>query len=139
MCTNRNQFVWDVFDKIFLTTGPNPYIRDTLFLLAIGVLTITLASCGSPEKRIALVIGNQYKNSEKLNLESMPAIDAKKIADALKHSKFDFINAELIGLDRDERNELLNLDLDEMHLATAEFKKQAADADVVFFYFSGHF
>jgi len=75
------------------------------------------------DKRIALVIGNgAYKNVPAL---SNPVNDATDVAAVLKRSGFDVA----LGL---------NLDQAAMQEATIRFAREARDADVALFYYSGH-
>lgn len=75
------------------------------------------------DKRVALVIGNgAYKNVPAL---PNPTHDATDVAAALKRSGFDVILAT-------------NLDQEGMQDAAIRFAREAREADVALFYYSGH-
>ncbi|MGP0093473.1 MAG: caspase domain-containing protein [Xanthobacteraceae bacterium] len=78
---------------------------------------------GHAEKRVALVIGNgAYANAPRL---TNPHNDAEDVGAALKRSGFETI----VGFDLDKAG---------MDDAEIRFARAARDADVAFFYYSGH-
>jgi TRAP-type mannitol/chloroaromatic compound transport system substrate-binding protein len=75
------------------------------------------------EKRVALVIGNgDYRNASRL---INPRNDAEDVAAALRRNGFETI----VGLDLDKAG---------MEDATIRFSRNAQNADVALFYYSGH-
>jgi len=81
------------------------------------------AAGGRPEKRVALVIGNNdYQNFVKLD---NPANDADSLAEVLKSINFDVVLYK-------------NTTLHSFYRALSEFNKKAKDADVALIYFAGH-
>ncbi len=75
-----------------------------------------------PDKRIALIIGNQNYESHPLR---NPQQDAEDIADELSELGFDII-------------ELYETDYTELRAGIDKFSKLAANYDVALFYFAGH-
>lgn len=93
---------------------------------AAGLLLAAAHLVGSPalaEKRVALVIGNgTYRNAPLL---LNPRNDANDVTAALKRSGFETIS----GTDLDKAG---------MESAAIRFAREARDADVALFYYSGH-
>lgn len=99
---------------------------STVRHLAAGLLLAVTYLAGSPalaEKRVALVIGNGAYQNAPLLLN--PRNDAEDVAAALKRSGFETIS----GTD---------LDKTAMENAAIRFAREARDADVALFYYSGH-
>ncbi len=96
----------------------------SLACLALCLNLIFLTSFDAKaDKRVALVIGNgAYRNVRAL---ANPANDATDVAAVLKRSGFDVA----LGI---------NLDQAAMQEATIRFAREARDADVALFYYSGH-
>ena len=96
-------------------------------LLGAFAFAVMLICIGAPssyaEKRVALVIGNNaYENAIAL---PNPRNDAEDVSAALKRIGFDVI----VGLDLDKRR------MDEV---TIRFAREAREADIAIFYYSGH-
>jgi len=91
------------------------------FFVSLG-LVFPLAPA-TAEQRVALVIGNgAYEKAEQL---PNPKNDAEDVAAALKRAGFETI----VGID---------LNKTDMENATIRFARKARNADVAFFYYSGH-
>lgn len=88
-----------------------------------GFVTIEHNSPVPDERRVALVVGNS--RYEALGALKNPAADAALLARSLRQVGF-------------EVTEAYDLDRDDMLTAVREFGRRIKDADVAFFYFSGH-
>jgi hypothetical protein len=99
---------------------PMRFLGCLALCLSLLVLTATEACA---EKRVALVIGNgAYKSVPPL---TNPTNDAADVAASLKRSGFDLV----LGTDLDQAG---------MQDAAIRFAREARDADVALFYYSGH-
>ncbi len=97
---------------------------QTLFILSVIIIVITLSACSTPEKRVALVIGNNdYQNIDKLVIAKK---DAKEVKSALEAAEFEVIMHET------------DLELKELLKVIKKFNAEAKDADAAVFYYSGH-
>jgi uncharacterized caspase-like protein len=100
--------------------------RDLSFVLVLCAMCMGLVAQITPcfaDKRVALVIGNsKYKNTPAL---TNPVNDATDVAQALAAIGFEVT----LKLDSEKR---------QMDQATAQFAREASNADAVLFYYAGH-
>jgi uncharacterized caspase-like protein len=100
--------------------------RDLSFILLLCAVCVCLIAQTTPcfaDKRVALVIGNsKYENTPAL---ANPANDATDVAQALTAIGFQVT----LKLDAEKR---------QMDQATAQFAREASNADAVLFYYAGH-
>ncbi len=93
------------------------------FAIVCVASSLDSASAAQPEKRVALVIGNNdYQNFEPL---TNPVNDAENLKSALESINFDVVFVK-------------NTTLRQFYQALKEFNKRARDADVALVYYAGH-
>ncbi|MGD9925096.1 MAG: caspase domain-containing protein [Pseudorhodoplanes sp.] len=91
--------------------------------IAVALAAVFLATPALAERRVALVIGNgAYRHADRL---PNPKNDAEDVSAALRRTGFETIT----GIDLDKAG---------MEEVTIRFAREARDADVAIFYFSGH-
>jgi TPR repeat protein len=99
--------------------------RLILLLVLAFLLPGRMLLAATPEKRVALVIGNGAYQSKQLPALENPPHDAEDIAKALRGFGFDVILKT-------------NVNRRDMKDAIAEFGRKASNADAAMFYFAGH-
>ncbi|MEW8437693.1 MAG: caspase family protein [Candidatus Thiodiazotropha taylori] len=110
------------------SSGTVAYLIPSL-LLSSFLLILNITGCTSPEKKIALVIGNEKYDQQELKLENTME-DAKHVRAALKLAKFEIFPTNNTQLD--------NYDLNSMKNTIDAFNEHAENADIAVFYYSGH-
>jgi len=99
-------------------------LRSVAILLLCVVLTTLGATAATPERRVALVIGNSQYKMANISLVN-PRNDAQDVASVLRNLGFEVI----LATDSSKRD---------MDVALANFARTAVNADSALFYYAGH-